>query len=155
MNRYVFTGGRDHKIKVWNTLGKCKFTIPENEHSGMVTCAKYFNYSTLHYVITGSSDKSIKVWEISTFGLVYTLLGHTSKVNSLDITPQSAFLASGSKDGKAIIWNLEEGDLLFKIDAECPINCVKFSPRRYWLVIGTYKGIKVWDFKMKAFSVAV
>jgi guanine nucleotide-binding protein subunit beta-2-like 1 protein len=59
------------------------------------------------------------------------------------------YLASGSKDGQAMIWNLIEGKFLGKIDCGTPINAVLFSSKKYWIVMGTEQGIKVWDLPKK------
>lgn len=38
---------------------------------------------------------------------------------------------------------------------DAPINIVLFAPKKYWLVIGTDKGIKVWDLPTKEFIVDI
>jgi guanine nucleotide-binding protein subunit beta-2-like 1 protein len=85
--------------------------------------------------------------------LKYTFTGHTAQINSLDMAPKTSYLASGGKDGQAMIWNLVDGKFLGATDVGCNINCVLFAPKKYWLVIGTDKGIKVWDLPTKEFIV--
>jgi len=77
--------------------------------------------------------------------LKHTFTGHTAQINSLDMAPKTSYLASGGKDGLAMIWNLVEGKFLGQTSVGCPINCVLFAPKKYWLVLGTDQGIKVWD----------
>jgi guanine nucleotide-binding protein subunit beta-2-like 1 protein len=67
------------------------------------------------------------------------------------MAPKTSYLASGGKDGKAMIWNLVEGKFLGDADVGCSINCVLFAPKKYWLVLGTDKGIRVWDLPSKEF----
>jgi len=83
--------------------------------------------------------------------LKHTFVGHKAQINSIDIAPKTSYLASGGKDGLAIIWNLVEGKFLGQTEVDCAINCVQFAPRKYWLVLGTEKGIKVWDLPSKEF----
>jgi guanine nucleotide-binding protein subunit beta-2-like 1 protein len=83
--------------------------------------------------------------------LKFTFTGHTSQINSLDMAPKTSYLASGGKDGQAMIWNLLDGKFLSSCDAECNINVVLFAPKKYWLILGTDKGIKVWDLPSKNF----
>jgi len=50
-----------------------------------------------------------------------------------------------------MIWNLVEGKFLSSCDAESAVNVVLFAPKKYWLILGTDKGIKVWDLPSKNF----
>jgi len=31
-NRQIASGGRDKNLKIWNTVGECKFTVEQNAH---------------------------------------------------------------------------------------------------------------------------
>jgi glutathione S-transferase len=44
-----------------------------------------------------------------------------------------------------ISWDLINGKFLAQTEVDSPINVVLFAPQRYWVVIGTEQGIKVWD----------
>jgi len=101
--------------------------------------------------VSASWDKTIKVWDNQTMALKHTMVGHTSQINSLDMAPKASFLASGGKDGLALIWQVVEGKFLGQIDVDCPINVVLFAPKKYWLILGTEEGIKVWDLPSKEF----
>src|SRR5260221_6300585 len=96
-------------------------------------------------VVSGSWDKTIKVWDNQTMSLKHTFTGHTAQINSMTITPKTPYLASGGKDGQAMIWDLVQGKFLGQTDAGCVINCLLFAPKKFWLVLGTEKGIKVWE----------
>jgi guanine nucleotide-binding protein subunit beta-2-like 1 protein len=56
------------------------------------------------------------------------------------------YLVSGSKDGIAMTWNLQEGTFVGKIDCDSPINAVKFNIKKYWLFVGTDSGLQIWDY---------
>jgi len=71
------------------------------------------------------------------------------------MAPKTSYLASGGKDGQAMIWNLVEGKFLGQTDVGCSINAVLFAPKKYWLVLGTDAGIKVWDLPTKEFIVDI
>ena len=49
-------------------------------------------------VATGFLYEGIKVWEVDTGMPVHSLEGHTSSVNSIAFSPDSQWLASGSRD---------------------------------------------------------
>jgi len=65
------------------------------------------------------------------------------------MAPGTPYLASGGRDSQVMIWNLVEGKHLGKVDCDAPVNAVKFAPKKYWLVMGTETGIRVWDLRNK------
>ncbi len=145
-NRQIASGGRDKNIKIWNTVGECKFTVEQNAHTDWVSCVKFYQEAKNPIVVTASWDKTIKVWDNQTMNLKHTFVGHKGQINSLDMAPKTSYLASGGKDGVAMVWNLVEGKFLGKIECDgAPVNAVSFAPKKYWLVMGTDHGIRVWD----------
>jgi guanine nucleotide-binding protein subunit beta-2-like 1 protein len=148
-NRQIASGGRDKTVKIWNTVGDCKFTVEQNPHTDWVSSIKFYQNDKSPIVVSSSWDKTIKVWDNQTMALKYTFVGHKAQVTCMDIAPNTVFLASGGKDGLAMIWNLVEGKFLGQTDVGCAINCCIFSSKKYWLVIGTDNGIKVWDLPAK------
>lgn len=152
-NRQIASGGRDKSLKIWNTVGECKFTVDQNGHTDWVSSVKFYQDTKNPIVVSASWDKTIKVWDNQTMTLKHTFVGHKAQINSLDMAPKTSYLASGGKDGLAIIWNLVDGKFLGQTEVDCAINCVLFAPKKYWLVLGTEKGIKVWDLPTKNFIV--
>lgn len=150
-NRQIASGGRDKNLKIWNTVGECKFTVDRDAHTDWVSNVKFHQDTKNPIVVSASWDKTIKVWDNTTMTLKHTFVGHKAQINSLDMAPKTSFLASGGKDGLAIIWNLVEGKFLGQTEVDCPINVVLFAPKNYWLVLGTDHGIKVWDLPSKEF----
>lgn len=150
-NRQIASGGRDKNLKIWNTVGECKFTVEQNAHTDWVSCVKFFQDTKNPIVVSASWDKTIKVWDNQTMSLKHTFVGHKAQINSLAMAPKTSYLASGGKDGLALIWNLVDGKFLGQTEAESPINVVLFAPKKYWLVLGTETGIKVWDLPAKEF----
>ncbi|XP_033643947.1 guanine nucleotide-binding protein subunit beta-2-like 1 isoform X1 [Asterias rubens] len=62
--------------------------------------------------------------------------------------PQTDSLcASGGKDGKAMLWDLNEGKHLYKLHGAEEINALCFSRNRYWLCAAAGPTIKIWDGK--------
>ena len=52
-----------------------------------------------------SSPTPLKVWEVAARRLIRRLDGHTNDCLSFDFSPDGALLASGSRDGTAILWS--------------------------------------------------
>lgn len=152
-NRQIASGGRDKNLKIWNTVGECKFTVEQNAHTDWVSAVKFYQDTKNPIVVSASWDKTIKVWDNQTMSLKHTFVGHKAQINSLDMAPKTSYLASGGKDGLAIIWNLVEGKYLGQTEVDSAINVVLFAPKKYWLVLGTETGIRVWDLPTKEFIV--
>jgi len=148
-NRQIVSGSRDRTIKLWNTLGECKYTIEENAHTEWVSCVRFSPVSEQPIVVSGGWDKSVKVWNLSKCQLERNLTGHEGNVNSVAVSPDGTLCASGGKDGAAFLWELAEGKRLYSLEAQSKINCLIFSPTRYWLCAGTDEGIKIWDLEKK------
>ena len=55
--------------------------------------------------IPGGSPCPLKVWEVATRRLIRRLDGHTGFCLSLDFSKDGTLLASGSRDGTAILWS--------------------------------------------------
>lgn len=68
-NRQIVSGSRDRTIKLWNTLGDCKFTITEKGHSEWVSCVRFSPNPQNPVIVSCGWDKLVKV---STFFPVET-----------------------------------------------------------------------------------
>ena len=150
-NRQIASGSIDKSVKIWNIHGVCKFTVDQNPHTDWVSCVRYFHDVKTPIVVSASWDKTIKVWDNAVMSLMHTFVGHKAQINTLDLAPNTNFIASGGRDGKVNIWNLVEGRHLEEVDAESPVNVVLFASKVYWLVIGTEQGIRVYDLPHKKF----
>merc|ERR1712093_114387 len=150
-NRQIVSAGRDKSIKLWNTLGQCKYTIADSDaHTDWVSCVRFSPNQQTPLIISGGWDKVVKVWNLTNCKLQTNLVGHTAQVNTVTVSPDGSLCASGGKDGTAMLWDLNEGKHLYKLDAENPINALCFSPQRYWLCAATDEGIKIWDLESKS-----
>jgi guanine nucleotide-binding protein subunit beta-2-like 1 protein len=143
---HIVSGSLDTQIKLWNVNGECKSTFDRNTHTDAVSCVKFYNGNKQPLLVTASWDKTIKVWDASYYGqLIYNFTGHKAQINSIDMVQNSSYLASGSRDGTTMVWDLINGKFLTSYDCESPVNVVLFSQKLYWLIIGTDEGIKVLD----------
>lgn len=56
------SGSRDKTIKLWNTLGECKYTIGEPEgHSEWVSCVRFSPMTSNPIIVSAGWDKLVKV----------------------------------------------------------------------------------------------
>jgi guanine nucleotide-binding protein subunit beta-2-like 1 protein len=150
-NRQIVSGSRDHKLKVWNTLGECKYTISEDGHSDWVSCVRFSPNHQNPLIVSGGWDKTVKVWSLTNLKLMTNLKGHTGYINSVTISPDGSLCASGGKDGIAFLWDLNKGEHLYELGGDNEtIHALCFSPNRYWLCAATENSIKIWDLESKS-----
>lgn len=60
-NRQIVSGSRDKTIKLWNTLGVCKYTIQDESHSEWVSCVRFSPNSSNPIIVSCGWDKMVKV----------------------------------------------------------------------------------------------
>jgi len=91
-----------------------------------------------------------QVWNLANCKLRFNLVEHTGYVASVTVSPDGSLCASGGKDGVARLWDLSEGKRLYSLDAGDAVQCLAFSPNRYWLVAATMSCVKIWDLESKS-----
>jgi WD40 repeat protein/tetratricopeptide (TPR) repeat protein len=104
-----------------------------------------------------ASPNPLKVWEVSTRRLIRRLNGHTDYCLALDFSRDGKLLASGSRDGLAILWStttwnkahtLENPDpaSLYSSSGRSQVEAVAFSPDGKTLAVASFSGsLHLWD----------
>ncbi|RUS34835.1 WD40-repeat-containing domain protein [Jimgerdemannia flammicorona] len=163
------SGSKDNTARIWavNTdhsdldaryrcAGIC---VGHTEAVGAVAMSQ----KTTDFVITGSQDRTIKCWDLSKLDLsgptsdeepakpksMYTIIAHDKDINSICVAPNDKFLATGSQDKTAKVWNVETGTLLGTCNGhKRGVWCVQFSPVDQVLATSSGdKTIKIWSLK--------
>ncbi|MCP6198773.1 hypothetical protein NL445_27435, partial [Klebsiella pneumoniae] len=70
-------------------------------------------------------------------------------LNTVTVSPDGSLCASGGKDMKAMLWDLNDGKHLHTLDHNDIITALCFSPNRYWLCAAFGPSIKIWDLESK------
>ncbi|XP_069123678.1 small ribosomal subunit protein RACK1-like [Argopecten irradians] len=148
-NRQIVSGSRDKTIKLWNTLGVCKYTIQDEGHSDWASCVRFSPNTSNPIIVSSGWDKMVKVWNLTNCKLKTNHVGHTGYLNCVTVSPDGSLCASGGKDGQAMLWDLNEGKHLYTLDGGDVIHSLSFSPNRYWLCAATGPSIKIWDLEGK------
>jgi WD40 repeat protein len=83
-NRQIVSGSRDQTIKLWNTLGVCKYTIgaDSNGHSEWVSCVRFSPSQSVPLIVSYGWDRLVKVWALTNCKLRNDLIGHTGYLNN-------------------------------------------------------------------------
>merc|ERR1711881_626985 len=148
-NRQIVSGSRDKTIKLWNTLAQCKYTISEEGHTEWVSCVRFSPNNQNPIIVSAGWDKYVKVWSLQNCKLKTNHIGHSGYLNTVTMSPDGSLCASGGKDAKAMLWDLNDGKHLYTLDHADTINALCFSPNRYWLCAATGPSIKIWDLESK------
>jgi guanine nucleotide-binding protein subunit beta-2-like 1 protein len=162
-NRQIVSGSRDKTIKLWNTLAECKYTIQEEGHTDWVSCVRFspnhqnpiivscgwdrmVKVRQLNFLIMIKSDQAfaMQVWNLTNCRLKINHIGHTGYLNTVTVSPDGSLCASGGKDCKAMLWDLNDGKHLHTLDHNDIITALCFSPNRYWLCAAFGPSIKIW-----------
>ena len=62
-------------------------------------------------IITGSGDQTVGVWDVKTLRHMFRLQGHSMSVKCVTPSPSNPnLIASGSRDGQCILWDIRNHD---------------------------------------------
>jgi WD40 repeat protein/tetratricopeptide (TPR) repeat protein len=113
-------------------------------------------FGNKHVYTNDFSNNPLKVWEVATRRLIGRLQGHTGFCISLDFSKDGTRLASGSRDGTAIIWSTATWKAmrtLRNVDTDAPLGQgldhveeVAFAPDGKTLAMASHEGsVRLWD----------
>jgi len=149
-NRQVVSGSRDGTIRLWNVLAECKFLFNDTDaHSRWVSCVRFSPNNINPVIVSCGWDNVVKVWNLNNCKLRVNHFGHSGYLNTVTVSPDGSLCASGGKDCKAMLWDLNDNHHLYTLDAKNSINALTFSPNRYWLCAAAGPTIKIWDLETK------
>jgi WD40 repeat protein len=114
-------------------------------HMGEVKCLILGPGGT-NQLISGGVDATIRVWDVATGEVLRKLVGHTSYINALIISPNGKNLISAGADETIRIWNLETGENTQMLQDDSFVNTVVVSPDGKILASGNANGtIRLWN----------
>lgn len=89
----------------------------------------------------------ISLWDVNTGQCIKTLLGHTTRVWSVNFSPDGKIIASGSEDQSIRLWEVSTGRCIKTLQGyPSLIGSVVFHPDGQSLVSNTGNTIRFWDF---------
>lgn len=143
-----FTSSRDGKIIEWkggNTTLKVLKSI-EKKH-GQVTAIK--SDLKKNWLVVGFSSGRVEIINLMNDESI-ELKGHTRQVNTIDITLDNNKIATGSCDGKIIIWSTK-GDLIYELFCPSWVTCLKFIPNNDDIIAASYNDgrVRIWNMNTK------
>jgi WD40 repeat protein len=107
----VIAGGIHKEIRLWDTQSyetQLAILLPPGCQKpralAFSPCGRYLASGSWWQ---GTDKVSIRLWKVSSGENVATFWGHTTDVQSLAFSPDSALLASGSYDGTILLWDMK------------------------------------------------
>lgn len=122
-------------------------TIHEFKDSEKSARCLAINEKTGHLSV-GYSDNMIRVYSLTDWQLVHEIEAHKISVFTVQYSPDSRYLISGSRDAHLKVWDVENGySLKESIVAHMfAINHLVYSPDgKHFVTCSMDKSIKVWD----------
>ncbi|MEO1431168.1 MAG: caspase family protein [Cyanobacteria bacterium J06633_8] len=142
-SQQLASSSADGTIRLWNLVNREYQEL--TGHQGEVYSLSFSNDGKT--LVSSSLDKTIKLWNVETGKQISTLIGHKSKVHSIDFNPQdNTQLVSGSADGTVQLWNLETGESKILSKRNYNVLTVHFSPDGKKLASGSIDGtVHIWN----------
>ncbi|MEH1923091.1 NB-ARC domain-containing protein [Nostoc sp.] len=155
-NGEIIASGSQHTIALWDvTTGECIQAF--YDYQDWLNCAALSpNGQILACGNIGNVNSIIRLWQVnqlSNFSQVpdKILQGHTDSIWSIDFSPDSKILASGSSDRTVKLWDCQTGQCLFTFVGHTgAVLSVAFSPNERTIAsCSGHSTIKLWDIESK------
>ena len=136
---HLFSGGRDQNVQVWRVQdGQRVATIEAKD----VYCLAVSNNGK--WIAGGTRCGVVFVWDAETYR---TLWQDSWIIEAVDFSPDSTKLVSGSRNRKAIIWDVARGEKIRTLLHEQFVIAAKFSSDGNRIATATSQSVQVWDSK--------
>jgi WD40 repeat protein len=147
-NKYLYSGGRDNKVSVWDLTVKPPKMVRTFE--GIAGPVKSIDLSSDgKYLAAGSTGGTVKIWDIRNSSLVYDLKAKnkTRDINSVAFGSNGKILAVGGADGTITLWNTDNGLMTGSQSGQKGIHHITVSPDGKLLATCGYENdIIIWKF---------
>ena len=106
----IFSGTFGGTIHLWD-LSTSKEITKLQGHLTKTTC---LHSDTMggSVLVSGSEDTKAKVWDWRTSKCINTFREHSGIINTIQLSPDSRWAASGADDGALKIWEVSSGKVL-------------------------------------------
>ncbi len=144
--KQLASGGRDPKVKVWNTrTGELVHDL--QAPTNVIESVAFSPEGDRLAAGGGPDDGLVIVWDLSKGQEVFARKEHTSYVRSIDYSPDGKWLASAGADGVVKVWDAKADKLERTFQGFTPglFLSVAFSLDGKRLAAGSDAELKVWN----------
>eukprot|EP01017_Pseudomicrothorax_dubius_P012627 TRINITY_DN1530_c0_g1_i2.p1 TRINITY_DN1530_c0_g1~~TRINITY_DN1530_c0_g1_i2.p1 ORF type:complete len:661 (+),score=111.07 TRINITY_DN1530_c0_g1_i2:114-2096(+) len=145
--REIFSGSSRGPISTWDIPTQKQQTILKGHTVSVTALTSFLSEDQNHLLISGSYDTNIKLWDLRQKACVNTFKGHNMQVNTVQVSPDSRWIASGSQDGLVKIWDISTFKVLSTFTLhDGPVTNVRFNPQELSLASASFdRTVKYWD----------
>jgi WD40 repeat protein len=98
------------------------------------------------FIASGDLGGEVIAWNGDGESLIKPIEIHSQPIYSLDFSPDSTVLVSGSFHTTSVLWDTKTWQLQGNpINCGAGINCVRYSPSGEYLAIATTANIQIWN----------
>ncbi len=138
----LYSSGYDGRIISWDIETGQAQRVVEDSHN-VTTMSLSPNGMLIAY---GTVSFEIKIYEAKSWNLKHILEGHKNTPTVMAFSPDSRVLASGSSDGKIILWDVQTGEKKIEMEERGAVRSLAFSPDGRNIATGSFDNmIKIWD----------
>lgn len=99
------------------------------------------------HILIGKSNGTVVHLTVDS-GRRLEFLGHTEKINSVDMLPNGRVALSGSNDFVAFVWDTLSGQVIYRFNHPSRVTKVALDPRgRFAFTADSKKDANIWDLK--------
>ncbi len=142
-NSHVLTANRQ-SFALWNIESGQSEGYWQVRESNIRDIAVSNNAS---YLLIGKSNGTV-VHVTMANGRRLEFLGHTEKINSIDMLPNGRIALSGGNDFVAYVWDTQSGQVIYKFNHGSRVTTVALDPKgRYAFTADSKKEANIWNLK--------
>jgi len=145
---YSFSVSADGTGKLWGADTTDTSTYGLEQSSVAATDAAFSPDNPTTSLLTGNKEGVAHLWKISTMAPFFTVVHGGGAINSVAYSSDGERLLTGGADGKAKIWNANNGNFIRELDHGSPISEVRFTSDRTLVITASPGGttVKVWKY---------
>lgn len=106
-DRQLASGSDDRTIRIWNCDSEGAIRVLDTEDR--VLCLAFASdIPFMAFSLDFEQGHTIHIWDTHEFTPIATLSGHSGRIQSLAFSPDGSTIASGSDDGTARLWTVQD-----------------------------------------------
>lgn len=121
---HAASAGHERVIFLWEVYGDCVNYNVLRGHKNAIIDLSWLDRRTL---CTASADKTVMLWDAHVGKRTKKLTGHTGFVNAVSPARNEPALASGSDDGRALLWDLRAKSPVGSLEVGRAVTAVAFA----------------------------